>query len=211
MFAKNPIRKNMFLSGGGFSYFRRVLGANNAMGPNGLEIKVAGTGYAVDDIVKFGGTYPAIYKVDAVNEEGGITGLILTGESYGIDAFGEFNLSNGNPFEKGGIEASFEVPNKSAKIYLNGGKVIEKVSRDTLNSYDRTLLTPYDNNGGGDGRGYVKSSRNNSFALSKNLNGKYDIFFFFVNDILNYPETDVALTYSSYAAAQYVNVEISAK
>ncbi len=218
MFAKNPIRKNMFLSGGGFSYFRRVLGANNRMGPTGLEIKVAGSGYEVDDIVKFGGTYPAIYKVSTVDDNGGITGLELCvdtektpGELYGLDAYGEFNLSNGNPFEKGGIEASFEVPNKSAKIYLNGGKVIEKVSRDTLNSYDRTLLTPYDNNGGGDGRGYVKSSRNNSFALNKNLNGKYDIFFFFVNDILNYPETDVALTYSSYAAAQYVNVEISAK
>jgi|694.fasta_scaffold02450_16 hypothetical protein len=218
MFAKNPIRQNMLLSGGGFSYFRRVLGANNTNGSTGYEIKAAGSGYAVDDIVKFGGTYPAIYKVTAVDGNGGITAITLgtdvektPGETYGIDAYGEFNLSNGNPFEKDPIQASFETGNISAKIYLNGGKVIEKVSRDTLNSYDRTLLTPYDNNGGGDGRGYVKSSRNNSFALNKNLNGKYDIFFFFVNDILNYPETDVALTYSSYAAAQYVNVEISAK
>jgi hypothetical protein len=217
MFAKNPIRKNMLLSGGGFSYFRRVLGANDTNGSTGYEIKVPGGGYNVDDVVKFGGTYPAIYKVAAVDGEGGITGLTLgldvkkiTGEFYGIDAYGEFNLSNGNPFEKDPIQASFETGNNSAKIVLNGGKVIEKVSKDTLNSYNRTLLTPYDNNGGGDGRGYVKSSRTNSFALNKNLNGKYDIFFFFVNDIISCPETDVGLTYSSYAAAQYVNVEISA-
>ncbi len=218
MFAKNPIRKNMLLSGGGFSYFRRVLGANDVNGPAGYEIKVAGTGYEVDDIVKFGGTYPVIYKVTSVDGDGGIAGLAIgtdvkniDGELYGIDAYGEFNLSNGNPFEKDPLEATYENGNPSAKIVLHGGKVIEKVSRDNLKSYDRALLTPYDNNGGGDGRGYVKSSRNNSFAVNKNLNGKYDIFFFFVNDILNYPETDVALTYSSYAAAQYVNVEISAK
>lgn len=218
MFAKNPIRQNMLLSGGGFSYFRRVLGANDVNGATGYQIIAAGSGYAVDDIVKFGGTYPAVYKVTAVNGDGGITSIALatdvkkiTGELYGIDAYGEFNLSNGNPFEKNGIEASFEIPNKSAKIYLNGGKVIEKVSRDTLNSYNTTLLTPYDNNGGGDGRGYVKSSKNSSFSLNKNLNGKYDIFFFFVNDILNYPESDAGWTYSpGYANAQYVNLEISA-
>lgn len=217
MFAKNPIRKNMLLSGGGFSYFRRVLGGNDVMGPNGYEIKDPGGGYNVDDVVKFGGTYPVVYKVSSVNGEGGITGLILgldvkkiTGELYGIDAYGEFNLSNGNPFEKDPIQASFETGNASAKIVLHAGKVIEKVSKDTLNSYNRTLLTPYDNNGGGDGRGYVKSSKNSSFSLNKNLSGKYDIFFFFVNDILNCPETDAALTYSAYANAQYVNVEISA-
>lgn len=220
-FAKNPIRQHMLLSGGGFSYFKRVLGAYNIQSnTNGYQIKVAGSGYAVDDIVKFGGTYPAIYKVTAVNDIGGITSIALgtdvnnpdTDTTYGLEAYGEFNLSNGNPFEKDPIQASFEVGNASAKIYLHAGKVIEKVARDSLTSYNTAMLTPYDNNGGGDGKGYVKSSKSTSFNLNKNSTGKYDIFFFFANDILNYPESDAGWTYTQgYPAAQYVNVEISAK
>lgn len=220
-FAKNPIRRYMLLSGGGFSYIRRVLGVNDVNSTAGYQILNGGDEYRVGDIVKFGGTYPAIYEVTAIggSDTGPITSIALatgvknitTGEVYGLDAYGEFNLTNGNPFEKDPIEASFETGNNSAKIVLHGGKIIEKVSRDNINSYNRTLITPYDNNGGGDGRGTVKSSKNTSFNLNTNLNGKYDIFFFFVNDILNYPETDAGWTYSAgYANAQYVNVEISA-
>jgi len=209
---KNPIRRNMLLTGGGFYYIKRVLGANTAA--SAIEIKDIdpahpATGYVDGDLVLFQGSKPATFKVTQTDANGKITKIEID-DSLGTDAYGEFT---GNPFKSAPIEAYPKSQNgRGAKILLKSGKIIEKVMLDSINNYNIQVLTPSDNDGGGDSYGYVRSSKSVTYNLAQNSNGKYDILFFFVNDIANYPENSAGANgqMETMPFAQYVNLNISA-
>lgn len=214
----NPIRRNMLLSGGGFYYIKRVIAAD----PRTIEILTAEgdvqTGYSDDDIITFAGKMSAKFKVTKTDANGKIlevqpaTDVInpATDKPYGLDAYGEFSS---NPFSAGEpLTGNITTENGGgAIIRLHGCKIIEKIGHDTIQEYGTKMLTPSDNNGGGDDNGYVRSSKSTTYSLSTNKTGKYDIFLFFVNDIMNYPEnSNGANPQMNGPFAQYVNLEISA-
>lgn len=210
---KNPIRKNMLLTGGGFYYIKRVIGADvSKITIESQDPKDPMSGYSDGDIVTFPGPMPATFTVKTTDANGVITSIAID-DSLGIDAYGEFN---DNPFRNGPLQANVNKPKnkdaRGAKILLKGGKVIEKVMHDALNSYNIKPLTPADNDGGGDSYGYVRSSKSTTFNLAKNTTGKYDILFFFVNDIANYPENSSGANaqLETNPFAQYVKLDISA-
>lgn len=214
----NPIRRNMLLTGGGFYYIKRVIAAD----PSTIEILTAEgdvqTGYSDDDIITFAGKMSAKFKVTRTDANGKILEVQpaidvinpATEKPYGLDAYGEFSS---NPFSAGEpLTGNITTENGGgAIIRLNGCKIIEKIEHDTIQEYGTKLLTPSDNNGGGDDNGYVRSSKSTTYSLSTNKTGKYDIFLFFVNDIMNYPEnSNGANPQMNGPFAQYVNLEISA-
>lgn len=207
---KNPIRRNMLLTGGGFYYIKRVLGANaNDYVIQNEDNSIPMTGYEIGDIVTFPGSMPPTFKVSAV-DGGRITAIELDIQGLGIDAYGEIE---GNIFKNGPVAGTIKTAKgKGARILLKSGKVIEKVMYDELNSYNLQTLTPPDNNGGGDDYGYVRSSKSTTYNLNSSPNGKYDLFFFFVNDIANYPENSAGANgqLELNPFAQYVNLDISA-
>lgn len=208
----NMIRRNMLLTDpegrGGFSYTRKIVGAN----PNGWVVVSGGSGYRDRDAVEFSlGTRNAKFIVSRLNSDTSIGEIMLNEEELGGDAYGETaNNGTANPF-KVPLEATFPGANSSAKIELRSGKVVEKLMTDKLQFYGIKKLTKDDNNGNGDGRGQVEGLKTTTFQLSKNSTGKYDIFFFFVSDIANYPEGGAAGGEGGAVVpqARYVNLEIT--
>jgi hypothetical protein len=207
-YVKNPIRRNMLLTGGGFTYIQRYLG-----GYEGADINIekAGGGYAIGDTVTFAGQ--VIYEVETVGSNGEITKLKLK-------EAGEFPSNPFSNFPKG-LKGSISRTDGviAAEIYLKSLKIREKVKKDEEPVlYKQQLLSVKDNNGNGDGDGYVRTSKTTSVALSNNISantdiggGKYDIFLFFVNDILCSTENGNGGTYLPFDPyVQYLNLEISA-
>jgi hypothetical protein len=192
---KNPIRRNMLLTGGGFYCIKNILSAN----PNGYQILDGGRGYTDNDRVKFG---TALFK-PVTDKDGKITSLEVVDSQYG-----EFTL---NTFKTPLIATYETATGTGANIKLNSGRIIEKIVHDKIEYYGLQQLTPSDNQGNGDDGGYVRSSKNVTFNLAQNATGRYDIFCLFVNDILNYTENSFGATFvESEPTAQFVNLEISA-
>lgn len=204
---KNKIRRNMLLSNGGFTYVKKVISAN----PASIVIKNGGQGYSQNDKVAFKiGGKEAQFLVSGISGNGGISAL-TPDPDLEIDAYGETaNGGTSNPFKAGPLNASITTNNgKDAVIELHSGRVIEKLFTDKLQFYGYKKITPSDANGKGDSEGFVKGSKSTTFALQKNKTGKYDIFFFFVSDIANYPEGGVLWEGASEPQARYVNLEIT--
>lgn len=208
---KNPIRRNMLLTGGGFYYIQRVLAAKVSSISITHDPDVQTPNYSEGDVVTFAyGNVPAIFKVSEVSENGTIIAIKPDTKNLGLDAYGEFS---GNPFKDGPIEGTISSNGNGCTIKLREGIVIEKVKHDVLKKYSaEKILTPSDNNGGGDDYGYVRSSKNTTFSLESNQTGKYDIFLFFANDIMVCPENTAGANgaLETNPFAQYVNLEISA-
>ena len=194
---KNPIRRNMLLTGGGFYCIQYILSAN----PNGYQIVDGGAGYTDTDKIKFG---TAIFN-PVTDKNGKITSLKISDPPQ----YGEF--SDLNTF-KTPLLATYETANGTgASIKLNSGRIIEKIIHDKIGYYGSQQLTPGDNQGNGDDGGYVRGSKTTTFNLSQNATGRYDIFYLFVNDILNYTENSLGATFvENEPTAQFVNLEISA-
>lgn len=208
----NQVRRNMLLTDpdgrGGFSYTKKIIGAN----PNGWVIVGGGSGYRDNDVVEFSlGTRNAKFIVSRLNEDTSIGAIKLHEEEYGGEAYGETaNDGSANPF-KTPLQATFPGSNNSATIELRSGKVIERLMTDKIKFYGIKKLTKEDNNGLGDGRGQIEGIKTTTFQLEKNSTGKYDIFFFFVSDIANYPEGGAAGGEGGafVPQARYVNLEIT--
>lgn len=194
---KNPIRKNMLLTGGGFYCIQNILSAN----PNGWQIVDGGAGYTETDKIKFG---TAIFN-PVTDKNGKITSLKISEPPQ----YGEF--SDLNTFKTPLIATTETTRGTGANIKLNSGRIIEKIVHDKIEYYGVQQLTPGDNQGNGDDGGYVRSSKTSTFSLAQNTTGRYDIFYLFVNDILNYTENSLGATYvENEPTAQFVNLEISA-
>lgn len=174
---KNTCRRGMLLTDGGFTYFQKKI----AMNISSLDVESAGNGYKNGNIIIFGGEEPAKIKLI---KDGPLTN---NPADYEIVSSGNFTPST---FLREGLlgvitKGESEGVGTGGKIYLNGGKIVQEKKNDNLKFYGRQTLTPSSNNGSGDGKGEVFSSKNKTFSLEKNATGKYDIFFFFVNDILH--------------------------
>jgi hypothetical protein len=194
---KNPIRRNMLLTGGGFYCIQNILSAN----PNGYQIVDGGAGYTDTDKIKFG---TAVFK-PVTDKNGKITSLVMLDPPQ----YGEF--SDLNTFKTPLIGVPETTTGTGANIKLNSGRIIEKIVHDKIEYYGSQQLTPGDNQGNGDDGGYVRSSKTGTFNLSQNATGRYDIFYLFVNDILNYTENSIGATFvENEPTAQFVNLEISA-
>jgi hypothetical protein len=208
---KNKIRRNMLLTNGGFTYVKKIIAANVPV------IEKAGEGYAENTQVTFNlGGKPAKFLISKVTGNGGISELILDIDNEGLDAYGETsNDGTGNPFYADPLVGNLPInifpddPAKQAVVKMYSGKVIEKLMTDKLNFYGAKKITPEDNNGEGNDRGFITGTKTTTFALTKNNTGKYDIFLFFANDILNYPEAGVLWEGYPAPPARYINLEIT--
>lgn len=206
-FATSPIRRNMLLSGGGFLYLKRLVGADSTA----IEIADAGIGYATGNIVSFGGIPEATFEVSEISSSGEIKALTMTN-------IGGYTT---NPFKTGGKILGSITQGETAgaigagaRVYLTKGKIVEVLGMDKepANYGGRKLLSKNDNNGNGDGKGEILgTSQTTSFNLSKNDSGQYDVFFHMINDIMCYTENSYASTYLPINAyAQYIKLEMSA-
>jgi hypothetical protein len=215
---KNKIRRGMLISNGGFTYIKRIIAADISS----VVIEKAGAGYAVGSSLTFAlGDKPAEFVISEVDGNGGILAITLNDKKEGlsnpVDAYGQTS-NNGtvNPFYSAPLYAQLPIntfpddPTKTASIKMTRGRVIEKLMTDMVKFYGAKKVTPSDNNGKGNNRGFVTGSKTTTFSVSKNDTGKYDIFLFFANDILNYPEAGVAF-WEGYPVppARYVNLEIT--
>jgi len=209
---ENIVRRDQLLSGGGFYYIKRAIG----VAPFAIEILDEDpddpqSGYSDGEEVTFSAKMPARFKVTRTDENGKILTIEPDFEKYGQDAYGEFS---GNPFYGNGKPLEGKVTTtkgRGVKIHAKTCMIYEKLGHDVIQDYGTKRLTPPDNDGGGDSNGYVKSSRSTTYSLSTNKTGKYDIFLFFVNDIMNYPEnSNGANPQMNGPYGQYVNLEITA-
>lgn len=214
---KNKIRRNMLLTNGGFTYIKKVIGAS----PTSIVIEKPGFGYSENTPVTFNlGGKPAKFLISKVSGNGGIESLVLDEENAdnisSVDAYGETaDGGTRNPFYSEPLFANLPInsfpdnPSGVAVVKMYSGKVIEKLLTDKLGFYGAKKITPEDNNGEGNNRGFVTGTKTTTFSLNKNSTGKYDIFLFFANDILNYPEAGVTWEGYSVPPARYVNLEIT--
>lgn len=199
---KNDCRRGMLLTGDGFRYMKKTIGID----PSSLEVVEVGEGYSADNTFTFGGgKNPAVLKL---KKDGPLSRNIddyevvsygeYTSSTFKDAIFGTINKGTANGFGTGG------------SIKFTRGKIRQSIQHDKLENYVETPinLTPSSNRGVGDDGGYVHSSKTTSFTLAKNTTGKYDIFFFFVNDVLS---TLVGPDYvGNTSLSNYVNLEISA-
>jgi hypothetical protein len=198
--ATNACRRGMLLTGDGFRYIKKTIGINTSS----LSLIEAGEDYSAGNILKFGGgKNPATLKL---KNNGPLSSNI---NDYEIVSYGEYTGSTFDDALFGTIsKGEAESIGTGGSIKITEGKVFESIKHDKLEYYEMTQLTPSSNGGVGDDGGYVHSAKNTSFSLTKNSTGKYDIFFFFVNDILH------TLTGPDYpgntSISNYVNLDISA-
>jgi len=206
-YTRNTIRNSKLLSGGGFSYIKKYIGII----PDHIQIINPGVGYQNGVLkLQFGGNNnPAIFKVKVQNGQ-------ITKSDIEIISHGEFSASVfSNPLpakilpENEGEEILF---NTEADIKVSTGVVMEKLMHDPEPESITVMLTPSSNKGAGDNKGIVTSTVSKSVGLNPNSTGKYDIFFFFVNDIIHTHLTNTSINaYDSfYPAANYVKLDISA-
>jgi hypothetical protein len=213
---KNKVRRNMLLSDGGFAYAQKYIGLDTTS----IKINKPGTGYADFDKVKVNiGGKPAHLVVTGLTNNGGISQLSIDEELLkSIDVgpgyiYGE-TANNGtvNPFKYGPTaNATIQSVNGTgAEIVFTRGKVYERLKVDKSQFYGIKKLTHEDNNGEGNSKGFITGTKTTTFTLEPNSTGKYDVFFFFVSDIANYPEGGVIFGEGSdVPAARYVELEIT--
>jgi hypothetical protein len=193
----NPIRRGQLLTGGGFRYYKRVIGINKG------EIENGGEGYAINDELTFAKEAKAIVK--SVSSTGAITSI-------------EFKDSNGNKtYGAGFLPSDFasivrhksdnSVNGKNAKIKVETGIVYDKLMLDS-SPQDRIQSIPRLTIGSDDGYSVAQGQFNTKLTLIENNDGKYEAFYFFHNDIMH------TILYETggfiNGDRQYVVLEISA-
>jgi hypothetical protein len=211
----NTVRRGMLLSQGGFKYLYRAIGASETS----LQISQSGAGYSVGNIVKFGvdsGTSSAAeFKVTQVGgSNSGIVTVQMVTDDNNNPKYGSLPF---NSFENGPMIGSLsagdsDVIGTGAYIILKGGFIYERVLTDEEpKSYGDVLLSYPSNKGDGPGGGVVENlEKTTNFNLNKNSTGKYDVFFFFVNDILHtYTMYAPQFSYRAFANTNYVKLTIN--
>jgi hypothetical protein len=201
----DPIRRGKLLTGGGFRYYQRVIGANELevnhykVTENGEEVTKydRGKDYKRDDIIRIG-SGGATAKVLSVDGDGGIVDITteFKGENYLPSDF-DIPLSVSN--------VSGSMKGSGAKIKIKNGIVYNMVKQD-LGPQERCPITKLTLPSNNEGNKPADGSLSTNVQLNGG-NGKYDAFFFFHNDILH--TTTFSTTYTP-GFAQYVNLEINA-
>jgi hypothetical protein len=202
----NTIRRGQLLSGGGFSYIKRVIGFSDSKnitqkgsGFNvGDEIKIAKNAIIVVTSIDGGGLSDFKFK-EIDNDSGKYT---ARGENISPNDFQKTSFNVGNAvFDGFFIMVSITPPNpnngKSATVAFNSGLVYEQTLKD-LPPKEYTngpaRLTSASNRGQGtqastlagrfgiETNGIVDGTEETSIGIEKNSTNKYDCFFHFHND-----------------------------
>ncbi|NBP16549.1 hypothetical protein EBU95_19530, partial [bacterium] len=178
----NPIRRGQLLTGGGFRYYKRVIGLGSQ-----YMIVDGGEGYTVGQEITL--VKGAKCTITGVGENGKISSLSVSineedrGEGFMPSDFsGEYKPKDSTSVYYG-LRLSLNGGSKTASVLFYSGLVYEKLQYDAcpLESTSgpvRLTLPSY--------RGEKASEGTNvsSVGLSPNRDGKYDAFYFFHNDIL---------------------------
>jgi hypothetical protein len=184
----DTIRRGQLLTGGGFRYYKRTIGANE------WEIKNSGLNYVVGDIIKF--PLNAEAKVESVDSAGKISNISILDSGYGFLPTNFYGGVFSNKTDSAnGVGAS---------IVIKNGKVYDKLEHDLgpqETSTIRRLSLPSTTESKS-----ALINLSNEVSISLTGNGKYDAFYVFHNDILH------TLWDTSYSLgpAQYVRLEIGA-
>jgi hypothetical protein len=196
----NPIRRGQLLTGGGFRYYKRMIGLSD----NCIIID-GGEGFSNDQEINLTKGAKCTVTVDG---NGKITKVNFPGANHGEGFMpGDFSTSYKPPDSTVtlyGLRLTLNGGSKSASILFLNGFVYDKLAYDScpLESTSgpiRLTLPSYR------GEKATEGTNVSSVSLSPNRDGKYDAFYFFQNDILHTllePEAFVP------GFHQYVNLEI---
>jgi len=179
----DPIRRGKMLTNGGFKYFKKVIGIN----PGSIIVLNAGENYKVDDILRAtGGPRNVQVKVTSISSTGAISGLSVVDKGQGLlpEHLGE------GPTSSPTVESKVVLVGGSgsnASIVVRSGIVYDRVEVDAgpQERVPITRLTDPSNRGlGNNDDGNVVGVKEKVVIISEpNLNGKYDLFFHYHNDI----------------------------
>ena len=205
----NPIRRGMMLNNGGFKYLKRYSGIADGLWND--TANDLGTGYAVGDILTtLGGSGKGVQiEVTGVGSNGELNpdNLIILNRGTGFlssDFASSSDLSASKVKLTGGSGSG-------ANIFVTSGIIYEKIEYDAHPKSRSGIirLTEGNNRGlGNKGTGPVEGFHEKSFILSEaNSEGKYDIFFYYHNDISH---TLCSVDDYFYSPVQRVLLEINA-
>lgn len=176
----NPIRRGQLLTGGGFRYYRRVIGLSDK-----CMIIDGGEGFSSDQEINL--VKGAKCNV-TVGENGKITGITIKIENRGegfmpSDFSGEYKPKDSDT-KYYGLKLNLNGGSKQATILFYNGIVYDKLAYDgcpleSTSGPVRLTLPSYR------GEKAAEGTNVSSVGLSPNKNGKYDAFYFFHNDILH--------------------------
>jgi hypothetical protein len=196
----NPIRRGQLLTGGGFRYYKRIIGlSDNCMIIDG------GEGFSNDQEINLTKGAKCTVNVDS---NGKITKVNISTSNRGEGFMsGDFSTSYKPPnstVTSYGLRLTLNGGSKSASILFLNGIVYDKLAYDAcpLESTSgpiRLSLPSYR------GEKATEGTNVSSVGLSPNRDGKYDAFYFFHNDILHTLLSPEAFVPGFH---QYVNLEI---
>jgi hypothetical protein len=185
----NPIRRGQLLTGGGFRYFKNVIGLSYT----DAKIIKAGLGFVNNE------TY-------TINSPKGIIKIkVATGTDGAITEF-EFDTDEDNNEMRGTdfLPADFSMVEKidgkeltgyflklnnaqQAEIYFPKGRVYEITAKDE-GPQERSGNAPKKlTSSSGDGKFAIETTISTSVEIAPNKDGQYDAFYFFHNDITHAP------------------------
>jgi hypothetical protein len=207
----NKIRRGMLVSGGGFRYYRRVIGIDESsikivkksdleVLPPGVEDQTfSGQGYKAGDLINFNGG--AQIQINETGPNGSLIEgkwtILNKGEGYV-----PINFYNETAKRGGIIGQETNGTGFGAKLMAKNGKVYKKIYIDQgpLERVPITKLTL----SSGDGK--LKADGEERTQITPNGgNGRYDAFYFMHNDILHTVGTETPF---DAAFAQYIVLEI---
>jgi len=180
----NPIRRGQLLTGGGFRYFKNVIGLSYT----DSKIIKAGLGFVNNEIY-------------SVNTPKGIVRIKVTTNSEGAITEFEFDTDDDNNEMRGTdfLPADFSMVEKidgeeitgyflklsnaqQAEIFFPKGRLYQIVAKDE-GPQERLDGAQRLTSSSGDGKSSIETTITSSVDLAANKDGKYDAFYFFHNDI----------------------------
>lgn len=212
----NPIRRGALLTGGGFKYYRHVIGVNN----NTSSIVYGGTGFLEDFNYEIKSqNFSLNFKVN----NGSITSWTFNQDELKNFLIGEnflpkdFDIStpivdtNGNVIDSNKNSKGFIISVKSptsggkpAIIKFDEGIVYLRIERDEAPKGGTVTRLSKSSKAGSER--VITGTQDTIITLEKNSSGKYDCFYHFHNDISH----TLAYEYNAMPAwLQYINLTIT--
>jgi hypothetical protein len=197
----NPIRRGMMLTGGGFKYPKRFIGANT------LTIKRGGKKYVAGNIISLSNNLKV--KIKTTGTDGAITEIEIYVDDDKVKWAGDFTSGD---FE---TDITFPPPKdndnkvipgyEAAVITLVDGKVYSVVNIDKAPVEHVPLQTISSSSNAGK-NAVVEEVKTTTITLPKNSSGQYDVFTHFHNDI-----THTLLYHSLYGrtSLQHITMDVS--
>jgi len=203
----NPIRRGRLLTGGGFRYQLKEIGAGQLVfnsrtttNDSGDEVTTTDNGisYVNGDLLIIEG-HGTVIDVK-VNNEGAITSIFIVDPGNGYDDTdfdSVFNLTN--------IPGSGSESGSGAKVKLQYLKVHNRTIKTDNGPTERCPITRLSLPSDYEQKAPAQGALTTTIPLTGG-NGKYDAFYFFHNDVLH---TLTDFTGFSPGYAQYINLEIA--